>query len=370
MLKRRTLFTVLCVVFAVTSMVLAEKPKESMNSGDVNNIDVAMQAFELRMAGKIDEAKEFLEKAVAANPKNATAQFELARIYFYISHETLDLDLAQKTIERAVELEPHNARFHYWSGEIAMYNGIIKMRNFWGRLAMPGQMKKAVRHFKRAVELKPDFHQARLGLMGMYDRLPWYCGGSKSKAKKQVEKLEQMDTVYGAKGRCEIRPRKSRAEKIAIWQEVVTKFPDNAAAHTGLARVYMHNGDLPAIDMEKAERHIKKTLELDPSKSRILLDLAWHYGQSKQLEKAEKAIRDYLEIESVGPASMRAYALRWLGLVQKMKGKNDESKETLKKASQLDKYLWPTRVPPPEDLFVAPSQISIRERKHSKQSNN
>ena len=50
----------------------------------------------------------------------------------------------------------------------------------------------------------------------------------------------------------------------------VTKFPDNAAGHAGLARVYMHNGDLPAEDMEKAEEHIKKALELDPSKSRIL----------------------------------------------------------------------------------------------------
>lgn len=211
-----------------------------------------------------------------------------------------------------------------------------------------------VESFKRAVELKPDFHEARLSLMGCYDRLPWYCGGSKSKAKEQAGKLEQADAVYGARALCELRPVKKRAEIIDIWTKVVTKFPDNAAAHAGLARVYMHNGDLPAEDMEKAEEHIKKALELDPSKSRILLDLAWHYGQSKQLKKAEKAVRDYLEINSAGSASMRAYALRWLGLAQKMQGKDDEGKETLKKARQLDKYLWPTRVPPPEDLFVAP----------------
>ncbi len=358
MAKRKIIFVLLCVLLGLAEAVLAEPSNTSIDANDVNEENIAMRAFDLRMAGKVDEAKELLEKAAAEKPKDASIQFELARIYFYISSETLDLDLAQKTIEKAVELKPDNARFHYWSGEIAMYNGIIKMRDFWGRLAMPGQMKKAVRHFKRAVELKPDFHQARLELMGMYDRLPWYCGGNKSKAKKQVEKLEQMNAVYGARGRCEIRPRKSRAEKIALWQEVVTKFPDNAAAHAGLARVYMHNGDFPAEDMEKAGRHIKKALELDLSKSRILLDLAWHYGQGKQLEKAEKAIRDYLEIESVGPASMRAYALRWLGLAQKMKGKNEESKETLKKASQLDKYLWPTRVPPPEDLFVAPPKQS------------
>lgn len=96
MAKRKIIFVLFCVLLGLAESVLAEKPKESMNSGDVNNIDVAMQAFELRMAGKVDEAKELLEKAVAEKPKDASVQFELARIYFYISHETLDLDLAQK----------------------------------------------------------------------------------------------------------------------------------------------------------------------------------------------------------------------------------------------------------------------------------
>ncbi|MCK4913671.1 MAG: tetratricopeptide repeat protein, partial [Planctomycetes bacterium] len=153
MAKRKIIFVLLCVLLGLAEAVLAEPSNTSIDANDVNEENIAMRAFDLRMAGKVDEAKELLEKAAAEKPKDASIQFELARIYFYISSETLDLDLAQKTIEKAVELKPDNARFHYWSGEIAMYNGIIKMRDFWGRLAMPGQMKKAVRHFKRAVEL-------------------------------------------------------------------------------------------------------------------------------------------------------------------------------------------------------------------------
>ena len=195
MVKRTAVLSVVCVIAGLVQYACADHTGEV----EVDNVSVAMRAFELRMAGRVDESKQLLEKAVRKNPKNAEAQFELARIYFYMSCETLDLDLAQKTIERAIELEPDNARFHYWSGEIAMYNGIIKMRNLLGRLAMPGQMRKAVKSFKRAVELKPDFHEARLSLMGCYDRLPWYCGGSKSKAKEQARKLEQTDAVYGAR---------------------------------------------------------------------------------------------------------------------------------------------------------------------------
>ena len=75
-------FILLCVVLGLSMMVSAEQLDKSMNSGDVNNVNIAMQAFELRIAGRVDEAIKLLEKAVAANPGNGPAQFELARVHF------------------------------------------------------------------------------------------------------------------------------------------------------------------------------------------------------------------------------------------------------------------------------------------------
>ena len=79
-------------------MLLPEQPNKKPDLESANYYNIATKAFELRIAGRVDEAKDLLEEAVAENPKDASAQFELARVYFYISCETLDLDLAQKTI--------------------------------------------------------------------------------------------------------------------------------------------------------------------------------------------------------------------------------------------------------------------------------
>ena len=340
--------------------------------GDLNsNPDVAVRAFELRMAGRVDEAKKLLEKAVAANPKNAPAQFELARDYFYTIMDQPDqvsdnlkqkqmamknnLRQARKAIQKAIKANPDNPRYHYWAGKIATYNAINDAHSIWTMPAVPTHSNDAIRSYEKAVDLKPDFHQARLELMGCYDRLPWLCGGNKSKAEQHTRRLERMDPVYGAKARCEIQPRKTREEKIAIWEKIIHNFPDNAGAHVGLARELMHEGDLPASDMEMCVEHIDKALELDPSHSEILLDLAWHYRRAKQPDKAKDGLQRFLHQDPSPPVALQAIALRELATIQSMQGKEQEAESLVKHADELDPTNWPPfRWRPPTDLYVAP----------------
>ena len=65
MRKKRILLGLMCLALNSLTVLANEKGYEP------NNVNVAMRAFELRMAGKIAEAMELLEKTVAANPKNA-----------------------------------------------------------------------------------------------------------------------------------------------------------------------------------------------------------------------------------------------------------------------------------------------------------
>ena len=177
-------------------------------SGNVNSVNVAAQAFELRMAGRVNEAIELLEKAVAADPENGPAQFELARDYFSTTMDSVErtegtlkqkqkamkdrLRSAQKAIEKAIKADSDNPRFHYWAGKIGTYSTVYDAHFIWTMPAVPLRSIDAIKSYEKAIKLKPDFYQARDELIGLYDRLPWYCGGNKSKARKHAKKLEQM----------------------------------------------------------------------------------------------------------------------------------------------------------------------------------
>lgn len=45
--------------------------------------NTVQKAYELRMQGKVDEAKTLLEEAISKNPTNAAAHYELARIQLH-----------------------------------------------------------------------------------------------------------------------------------------------------------------------------------------------------------------------------------------------------------------------------------------------
>lgn len=214
----------------------------------------AIQAFELRMNGQVDKAREILEKEVKEEPNDAVVWFELSRVYFYICPKTLDMAPAQEAIEKAIELDSANARYYCWAGKVAAYDGILKSRDFWGRLAMGGQFKKSIKFLEKAVKLKPDYHDARRELIGYYERLPWYLGGSKSKAKKHEEKLVELgaslDEVHDANmtllydGLEAIRDKEYDVAEQKVRQYLDTKpvVPMQGYALMQLGRIYWLQG--------------------------------------------------------------------------------------------------------------------------------
>jgi tetratricopeptide (TPR) repeat protein len=346
----------LVVCFLLNNCVKAQSP--------------AQEAFDLRLAGKTIEAIKLLENAAAADSNDTAVYFELARDYFYTLIDCPDykpddvkqrqktmkvkLKKAQKAIDKAIKLDGKNARYHYWAGEVETYNAIYDAHFVWTMPAMPFETRNAIKNYQKALEIDPNFHQARLALMGCYDRLPPICGGDKKKAEHHARELELLDAVCGAKARCEIQPRKNRQEKIAIWQKIVEQYPDNARAHIGLAREYMHNGDLPQEDMQKSVEHINKALKLDSSTCNILLNLAHHYKRAKKYDKAEEAISQFINIKPQPCNPLLAIAYRQIADVQRKQGKKQEAEISLEKANKLEPMEWPTSRLPNEDLFIAP----------------
>ena len=310
--------------------------------------DVITKAYELRVAGKVDDAKHVLDEELSARPRNAAAWFELARLEFQRGGVTRELDSAQTAIERAVVLAPQRGDYDRWAALVAIYNGILKAHAD-DRTEMVAQMNKASAAAEKAVALDPDDLEARRLLVSLYGNNPTELGGDRKKALAQVEAIQARDAVEGAAARCEFALKDKAGERIALWTELAVEHGDDARLHEHLAHEYAWKGDI-----EKATTHTDRTLALDPSRSPVLLGVARAFALERNSEPAETFTRRYLAQQPEGPASLRAWAQMALGRIAQMGGDNEAAERSFQQARAIDPYCWFTMTPPPEELFVVP----------------
>lgn len=303
------------------------------------DLNVAQQAFQLRLAGRSDQAESLLREAIAKKPDATGLHEELARTLYY----HMELDAAQQAIDKARQLAPENARCHYLAGMIATYNAIRKYRG-GDQQAVADQMKRAVDNFTQAIKLKPDYSEARLHLIQVYANNPAHLSGDKAKAKEHVRYLEKTDPVYGAQGRCSLE-RDAQAQ-VMLCQATVTDHPQDSRAHERLGVAYMHAGDL-----DQASDAIYKAAALAPQRSRVLFELALSAAQKKQYTRAEKALKDWLGSTPKPPVPLQAYIHGALGQLAHMQGDVEKGRELRTQAKELDPHCWFTMRPPPECLF-------------------
>jgi tetratricopeptide (TPR) repeat protein len=98
----------------------------------------------LSRSGRLDEAQEYLTRAIATRPSHAVAWAMLATVY---NHKNQFLD-ARLCDQRAIELDPSHAEFH---------------KHLAGQWEIAGNWDKAEECYKKAVELAPADAYIRTG---------------------------------------------------------------------------------------------------------------------------------------------------------------------------------------------------------------
>ena len=150
------------------------------------NFDQAMAALAraLLNLGRLEEAKEWLDKALKFNPQNYRAWYERG----FIESKT-DRAAAVSDMERAVSIQPNFASLRRDLGmlqfqqqnytEAAKHLGKAAelgvedapLFNFLGiSLSRTGQLLKAIETYKHALKLDPNFAEAHLNLGFAYQR--------------------------------------------------------------------------------------------------------------------------------------------------------------------------------------------------------
>ena len=324
-----------------------------------------MEAYELRMNGKADEAKAMLEQVISDEPDNALAHYELARTKLHIGLSGLKklenaLEDMQQSIDKAIEKDPDNVIYRFFAGQVAFLSAFGAAQR-----EQPDVKEKFANLcsiYESVLELKPDYHEAILCLVQIYGLLPEDMGGDKSKAEEYAEKLEEMDDIFGAKARAILLPEE--ADYVGYWQKVLEKHEGSAEVLRELGRAHLFKDQT-----EDGVKCFEEAVRIDPGQNILLLDLARYHGMRSMRDKesrdtalssAEQAFRRYIDSEPIPP--LKAFALYHLSWIKKWMGDQEESDELIKKAETIDSYHSRATGVPSPDLFVPPGEISRNNR--------
>jgi hypothetical protein len=140
------------------------------------------QAVIALKAGQTEQAIDLFKE----QKQNPEAMLYLAKIYM-----DTDLDEAEDWIEKAVKANVNDAQAYYVRGAIM---GRQASGSIFSALSYA---EKSVNSFTKAVELQPDSIKYRKGLMQFHTGAPSIAGGDLDIAKVQIEKIRQLDPKAG-----------------------------------------------------------------------------------------------------------------------------------------------------------------------------
>ncbi len=202
--------------------------------------EILSSAFEL--------AEEQMEESIRKNPLDFRPHLFFGKLYFsdyYFSHNEEKLILAEKILEKAIELSPTNQQGYWYLGEVKRAED---------------EHQAALDLFEKAIDLEP-----RLG------RSHWYLSvlyKMKGEYEKALEKTKDAQAA-GYNWKRNLNELKSVAEiydilgddlsLVALYEEALQIYPQEAELWANLAASYANLGEI-----DKAKEAAKKVIEINP----------------------------------------------------------------------------------------------------------
>jgi TolB-like protein/Flp pilus assembly protein TadD len=241
----------------------------------------------------------------------------------------------------------------------AAYDAYLLGRSYWAKRT-PESLHTAIKHFKQAIELDPNYALAYCGLADTWSVLPYYVPGPynemNTEGKKAAEKALALDDTLAEVHVSIAQVLQDRGELEAAnehFQKAVAIDPNNATAHQWfggalsiqgrydqaaeefekaitldpLSAVMQDEygyGSVLARRFDKAIEHCNRALRLQPDFKVAYLVLTWAYIGKEDHNAAAKAFESYLRIidrpaESItnfrrtyDASGLRAGFLEWL----------------------------------------------------------
>jgi tetratricopeptide (TPR) repeat protein len=199
-------------------------------------VDSAKKLFD---AGQFKEGEALLRTEISKTPSDAALHYWLGKCAF----ELYDDDLAYTSAEKAVELDPKNADYHYFLGTASGYKA--EHSNWFSGLSLA---RKTQHEFLTAVQLNPNNVEAQRDLISYYIAAPGIAGGGDEKAQEQITELDVAHPVPARLARMELyENRKKFTEATNEAKGVLAVRPRLVKTYLEVAEYFVNREDPASI---------------------------------------------------------------------------------------------------------------------------
>jgi tetratricopeptide (TPR) repeat protein len=274
--------------------------------------------------GRISEAREFFEGMLNKDPANAAVLFYLGRVYLS-EHKP---DKAAECFERATKLDATNAVYHHWLGRA------------YGRQAMrasifrqPFIARNSRQAFEKAIELDPDYIEARSDLMQYYLIAPGIVGGSKAKARKQAEEIRKLDPMRGHAAFGFIYGREEKFEEAEKeFLAAIEMAGESLEPYYWTGYFYFQRKEY-----DSSFEMFEQVIERKPDEMNAYYQIGRVASISGlNLERGKECLMRYLEGMPQWNQSSHARAYVWLGGIYEHEGRPVEARTAYESALKID----------------------------------
>lgn len=287
----------------------------------------AMSGEELRRlfeAGDYRQAQSASQAAVNSSPQDPAGHYWLARSSFELG----SYDTAVKAAEDACRLSPQNSDFQLWLGRAYGRKAEIESSFFLAR--------KTRHAFETAVKLDGTNITARRDLAEYYIEAPWFLGGSKDRARQQVQAIAGIDPLEGMLALAQLfrgmeQPEQARQQ----YELLLEKRPRGVHFYLEALDFYEHQRD--ALGMARA---LDGAHEVAPQDPRLLFYRAVsRVIGGLQLAQAEGELKQFLaQYPGSSDSVTQGDGRSWLGVVYEGEGNWAAAVEQYRLAVQLEPY--------------------------------
>jgi tetratricopeptide (TPR) repeat protein len=257
----------------------------------------------------------FIASGVVAQTNDPQALRQLGRDA--VTHG--DPDKAIEYFEKAVALKPNNADYHY---QLANAYGLATVDAGMFKAMSIGTKAKA--ELERAVQLDPNFIQARFALMEFYLVAPAIVGGSQSGALEQAAEIRKRDAIDGHRAFARTHAAAKEPELVRKeYVDMLKEQPASARAHHYFG-VYLMGTEK---NYKSATDEFEAALKVDPSYMPAYFQIGHTAAlAANNFARGEEALKKYLMYKPKEDEPPIARAHYWLGAIYEKQGKKAEAK--------------------------------------------